>query len=181
MIKLAIYSKNNLKKHNRGLKRKIGIALVSVFSVLLLNLLFNIIPFINSFFLGTFGLMTYPLFVGLIIFGSMFIADKFITVNGKALILFILLLIFIIALIHLISTKKYLYQTYAEYLKSCYNSKYTAAGLIFGIIVYPVSFLTHFTGSIVFFAILLTIITALIIDMYIFKKHSITTISVCPK
>jgi len=171
VIKLAIYSKNNLKKHNKNIKKKIGIALVSVFSVLLINLLFDIIPFFNSFFLGAFGLLTYAIFVCTITLGILLIIDKSISVNGKTLTLYIFGLIFLISLIHLISSKKYLDMSYGGYLSSCYNAKYTAAGLIFGLITYPVGYLTHFVGGIVVFAIAIVLTITLIIDRYITNKQ----------
>lgn len=151
--------------------KKIGITLVSVFSVLLINLLFNIIPFINSFFLGTLGLLTYPIFVGLIAIGVLNILNKQVSINSKTLILYIIDIILLVCIIHTISSKKYLDMTYGEYLKSCYNSKYTAGGLITGILSYPVAYLTHFIGAIVIFIIAMVVTTAFIIDKYITDKQ----------
>lgn len=151
--------------------KKIGITLVSVFSVLLINLLFNIIPFINSFFLGTFGLLTYPIFVGLIVIGVLNILNKQVSINSKTLILYIIDIILLVCIIHTITSKKYLDMTYGGYLKSCYNSKYTAGGLITGILSYPVAYLTHFTGAIVIFVIAMIISTTFIIDKYITNKQ----------
>ncbi len=151
--------------------KKIGITLVSVFSVLLINLLFNIIPFINSFFLGTFGLLTYPMFIGLIVVGVLNILNKQANINIKTLILYIVNIILLVCIIHTITSKKYLDMTYGGYLKSCYNSKYTAGGIIFGILSYPVAYLTHFIGAIVIFVIAMIVITALIIDKYITNKQ----------
>lgn len=151
--------------------KKIGITLVSVFSVLLINLLFNIIPFINSFFLGTLGLLTYPIFVGLIAIGVLNILNKQVSINSKTLILYIIDIILLVCIIHTITSKKYLDMTYGEYLKSCYNSKYTAGGLITGILSYPVAYLTHFIGAIVIFVIAMVVTTSFIIDKYITDKQ----------
>lgn len=168
---MAIYGKNNLKKHNKNIKKKIGITLVSVFSVFLINLLFNIIPFLNSFFLGSLGLFTYAMFVGSIILGIMMIADKSISVNTKTLIYYICELILLVALVHLISTNKYLDMSYSSYLTSCYSAKYTAGGLIFGLLSYPVCYLTHYIGAIIVFLILMILCATLIIDRYITMKQ----------
>ena len=115
VINLAIYSKNNLKKHNRVVRKNIGIILVSVFSVLFINMLFNIIPFINSFFLGAFGLFSYPMFVGLMIYGIMLIADRRMSVNFSTLIFYLVLIVLLASLIQVITSKKYLDLSYSEY------------------------------------------------------------------
>jgi len=154
VIILAIYGKNNLKKHNKNIKKKIGIVLVSVFSVFLINLLFNIIPFLNSFFLGCFGLLTYAIFTSSIVFGVMMIIDKSISVNTKTLLLYICEMILLISLIHLITSNQYIDMTFSSYLSSCYSAKYTAGGIIFGLLAYPVCYLTHFIGAIIIFLVL---------------------------
>lgn len=169
---MAIYSKNSNKKLTKSALKKTGITFVSVFGVLLINLIFNIFPFINSFFLGFLGLFTYAIFLFNIILGIFFICDKQISLNGKTLTLILVTLCLFVCLIHLFTTKKYVDYSYGEYLKTCYNSKVTAGGLLFGIFTYMVLFLTHYVGACITFVIAMVITTSFTIDRFITKKQT---------
>lgn len=172
---MAIYSKNSNKKLSKSVLKKTGISFVSVFGVLFVNLVFNIIPFINSFFLGFMGLFTYAIFLFNIILGVFFIFEKQITLNRKTLTLLIVTLCLFVCLIHTITTKKYIDYTYGDYLVACYNSKVTAGGLLFGIFSFPVAFVTHYVGACITFVIAMVITTSFTIDIFLNKKQIKTT------
>ena len=169
---MAIYSKNSNKKLSKSALKKTGIAFVSVFGVLFINLVFNIIPFINSFFLGFMGLFTYAVFLFNIVIGVFFIFEKQIALNGKTLALLIVTLCLFVCLIHTITTSKYIDYTYGDYLVACYNSKVTAGGLLFGIFTFPVAFVTHYIGACISFVIAMVITISLTIDMFLTKKQT---------
>lgn len=167
---MAIYSKNSNKKLSKNALKKTGIVFVSVFSVLFINLVFNVIPFINSFFLGTFGLFTYAVFLFNIVLGIMFILGKQMAVNRKTLLLLILTLCLFVCLIHTITAKKYVDYNYGEYLKACFNSKNTAGGLFFGVFTYAITFVTHYVGACIVFVIGMIITTSLVLDMFLTNR-----------
>lgn len=169
---MAIYSKNSNKKLSKSALKKTGIAFVSVFGVLFINLVFNIIPFINSFFLGFMGLFTYAVFLFNIVIGVFFIFEKQIALNGKTLALLIVTLCLFVCLIHTITTSKYIDYTYGDYLVACYNSKVTAGGLLFGIFTFPVAFMTHYIGACISFVIAMVITISLTIDRFLTKKQT---------
>lgn len=169
---MAIYSKNSNKKLSKSALKKTGIAFVSVFGVLFINLVFNIIPFINSFFLGFMGLFTYAVFLFNIVIGVFFIFEKQIALNGKTLALLIVTLCLFVCLIHTITTSKYIDYTYGDYLVACYNSKVTAGGLLFGIFTFPVAFITHYIGACISFVIAMIITISLTIDRFLTKKQT---------
>lgn len=169
---MAIYSKNSNKKLSKSALKKTGIAFVSVFGVLFINLVFNIIPFINSFFLGFMGLFTYAVFLFNIVIGVFFIFEKQIALNGKTLALLIVTLCLFVCLIHTITTSKYIDYTYGDYLVACYNSKVTAGGLLFGIFTFPVAFITHYIGACISFVIAMVITISLTIDRFLTKKQT---------
>lgn len=169
---MAIYSKNSNKKLSKSALKKTGIAFVSVFGVLFINLVFNIIPFINSFFLGFMGLFTYGVFLFNIVIGVFFIFEKQIALNGKTLALLIVTLCLFVCLIHTITTSKYIDYTYGDYLVACYNSKVTAGGLLFGIFTFPVAFITHYIGACISFVIAMVITTSFTIDRFLTKKQT---------
>ncbi len=144
-----------------------GIALICVFSVLFINLVFNILPFLNAFFLGAMGLFTYPLFLSLIVFGIMLSLRKKINVTKKEALLFILWLITFVCMLQIFTTKDLLNYNYGEYLSKVYNYKRSAGGLLIGLLTYPMHYLTHYVASIVLYAVLLVIFTALIAERFI--------------
>ena len=168
---MAIYSKNSNKKLSKSALRKTGIAFVSVFGVLFINLVFNIVPFLNSFFLGFLGLFTYAIFLFNIVLGILFILEKQISINGKTLALIIATLCLFVCLIHTITTGKYIDYSYGEYLATCYNTKVTAGGLLFAIVTFPVMYITQFVGACVSFVIAMIITTSLTIDRFITHKQ----------
>lgn len=162
---MAIYSnKHNKKFITTSALQKLGIIFICVFSVLFLNLVFNLISFINSFLLGFFGLFSYPLLLSGIILGILFYLKKRINLTTRDVLLFIFWLFIFVCLINLLTTKEFLDQSYGDYLGKVYNYKYSAGGLLISIFTYPVNYLTHFTASIVVFVIGLVILTALIIE-----------------
>ncbi len=169
---MAIYSKNSNKKITNSALRKTGITFVSVFGVLLINLIFNIIPFINSFFLGFLGLFTYAIFLFNVVLGIFFILEKHINLNNKTIALIIVTLCLFVCLIHTFTTKKYFDYSYGKYLTTCYNNKTTAGGLLFGIFTFPVAYISHYVGAIITFIIAIVITTSLIIDRFLTKKQN---------
>ena len=89
---------------------------------------------------------------------------KRITLTLRDVLYFTAWLVTFVCLINVITTKEFLELSYGEYLGRVYNYKYSAGGLLFSIFTYPVNYLTHYVGSIVFFAIALTVFTAMIIE-----------------
>ena len=62
---------------------RIGVAMIVVFSILLTNLIFSIVPFINSFLLGTFGLTIYAICIACIVVGILMIRNVKMTAQGS--------------------------------------------------------------------------------------------------
>lgn len=167
---MTIYnSKSNKKKLKKS--KKLGIALVTIFSVLLLNLLFNIIKPLNSVFLGTFGLLSYGLFLTMLILGvCKILTKKEITISKKEIAYLFLILFSLVSILHIITTKSQ-FSTFSNYLSETYYLKVSAGGLFFSIFVYPIYFITHYVGSLIFFSILFLCFFALFLDKYIEKKN----------
>ena len=166
---MAIYS-NKGKYKLRDISKIIGITLICVFSVLLINLLFGIIPFINKFFLGFFGLFSYAIFIAMIIYGVLLIKHKKININKVDVILLVLWLFFFMCILHLATSSK-LFSTYGQYLSDVYNHKYTAGGLLIGLFVYPIYYMTYTLASYIIFIIALVIVSAFLIDRVVTNKQ----------
>ena len=163
---MAIYSKKSKSKQvvDKNVKLKIGISLVVVFSLLLINLLFGILTLINSFLLGTFGILTYAIFVCGIIVGVLLILNKSYTVSKLDILFFAIWLFFFLCMLQCCTTTKLSVTSYGSYLYSTYAYKLSAGGIIFSIFTYPLIALTHtFTSAIVINIIALVITTTVII------------------
>lgn len=166
---MAIYS-NKGNHRFRDASKIIGIVLISVFSVLLLNLLFNVIPFLNKFFLGFFGLFSYALFTAMIVYGILLLNNKKITINRTDCILFALWLFVFICILQIATSSQY-FSSYGKYLIDVYASKYTAGGLLFGIFVYPLQSLTYTLASYIILIIALVVVSAVLLDRIITQKQ----------
>ncbi len=178
---MAIYSKKTKSKQNldKNLKLKVGISLTVIFGLLLINLAFNILSLINSFFLGTFGLFSYAIFLSVVVIGILLILNKSYKVSKIDIALFSLWLFFFICMLQSLTTIKLPLDSFKDYLVASYNYKLTAGGIVFSIFSYPLIALTHtFVSAVVLFLIALVIVTTLIVIRFYnyFKIKNLKTI-----
>lgn len=175
--------KNQIQKNsiitNKNNKHKLGITFVCVFSVLFLFTCFNIFPPLTNLLVGIFGLLTYAIFISLILFGIMLIKNKEIFLEKYEIIFMFIWLATFVCLLHLITTHNYINEPFKTYIANVYNSKATAGGVVFSLLVYAVNSLTHIVASYLLFSILLIALTTIIIDkLYAnqqFKKLNFNT------
>lgn len=170
------------KYKNRNLIFKLGLVFLVFFSVLFINLLFNIVKFINSFLLGFFGLSIYAILLCGIIFSVLMLLNKKPKLKLKLSLLCVLSVFLFISIIHVLTTKSYISQaTYGEYLSLAYKNKITAGGLLASIFVYLVNYITsHYISTICIYSIFLIISAGLVIYGYYTLSHNIvskTTVS----
>lgn len=162
---MAIYSNKHNKKYiSTTTLQKLGVVSICVFSILLLNLIFNIVSFLNAFFLGFFGLFIYPMFISGIVLGALACAKKKINLAKRDILYLLIWLFVFVCLVHILSTKDFLDFSYGQYLSKIYNYKYSAGGLLIGIFTYPLNYLTHYIASIIICLVVLIVFSALIIE-----------------
>lgn len=171
---LAVYPTKTNEINIRKSRLKRGITLISIFFVLLLMLAFNFIEIFTISILGSFGIMVYPLSVFFIIIGIMQICDKEIVVSKKIVGCLIAWLC-VFTLILQLATSKNIDASFGEYLLTTFKSCSTAGGVLFGIILYPIHYLTYTVATYVILAIALVILTAVLIDkIYLEVKNGKT-------
>ena len=66
-------------------------------------------------------------------------------------------------LLQLATSLKLINSKYGEYLIACYNNKLTAGGMLFGILTFPLHFLTYTVGAFVISSIVLVVMTSFMI------------------
>ncbi len=153
-------------------KRVVNIVMLSIFCVLLVNLIFNILPFINSFLLGTFGLFSYVALIAGITLTTMNLLGKKVVVAHKDVLLYAVWLLIFVLIIHLATSAKWIDSGYGKYIASCYHNKYTAGGALTAILGYIIPYLTHDVGAYVLYSIGLVIVTTVIIERIISGKRT---------
>ena len=98
---LSIYPTKTKKLNIKNKRNKIGLSLVSTFSIILILLIFNFIEIFNIAILGTFGLIIYPFSLFMIVIGIMMLCGKTIKTTKTIFILSIVWLVLFTMIIHL--------------------------------------------------------------------------------
>lgn len=162
---------NNKAKYPKS--KILGIVLMSVSLLLILFTTTNFLYFIKSFFLGTFGIVCYPVFAFMFLFGVAYYSGRKFVMSRKYLIYLLAAFLCIMAIFHIMFTRGLDNSTFGKYLADCYNAKFTPGGLILGLFTYPVTSLLNHVAGYVLYAIILSVIIALIIDyLYAYKQYS---------
>ena len=173
---MAIYPTKTSKISNKNKKLKVGIALTSVFSIFLILLVFNFFQIFTKFILGTFGLLIFPICLFFVILGILFMLNKTIK-TSKSILIFSILWSFVFILILQLATSKNIDNDFVTYLSTTFKSNLTAGGVIFGIILYPLYYLTFDVATYIILIIILLIFTSILIDrVYIEIKNKKATI-----
>lgn len=169
---MAVYtSQNNKQSKKHSLGSKVGIALICISSILLINLIFNLVKFLNSFMLGTFGLFTYAILLGIIVYGIMLIKDKKISIMATDVVLLISWLAILLLIIHVATSSQFFNLNYGKYIAECYNYKLTCGGALLAIIAYPFkAIFSHIVAIYTVIAILLIAVSAVIIVRFVKYK-----------
>ena len=166
--KSSVVSKS--KKH----QSKLGIVLVVIFSIILANLLFGLLGFVNSFLLGAFGLAVYPLCIFMIALGIMKIRRVKVKLVKREIVYLILAVASLFAIAHLITSESIINGGYVEYLADTYTCSkgFTAGGFVYSLIVYPIYNVVFTAGASVVFAILLLLFLSLFVDSLYRRKQT---------
>ena len=160
--KLAVYPTIS-KKHKLKTKQfNSGLIMLVVFSMLLLNLFFDVFNVFSGFVRGSLGLVSYPICILFIIIGLLKMFDVNIKASKKAILLSILWTIGFISIVH-IPTSQFS-EAFVDYIISTFQYGYTAGGVVFSTIIYPIQLLLGMVGAYVFFAIYLILISTVCID-----------------
>lgn len=177
---MAIYPTKTSKINNRSKKVRAGITLISIFSVLFVLLVFNFLQLFTKFMIGTFGLVIYPVCIFLITLGILLTLNKSIKTSKSVLILSIFWMIVFMLILQL-ATSKNIDTNFANYITTIFKSKATAGGVIFGVILYPLYYLTYSVAAYIILVIALVVLTAFLIDrIYVETKRSKANIKTTP-
>ena len=129
------------KKNNSGDYEILGIVLIIISAFLLVCTLIPIIfgvvsEGLRSVLLGLFGIFAYIALCGMLATGICLVMGRRIAVGGKYIALIVGIVISFFLILQLATTSAFFEKNFGEYLGEVYSAKFTAGGLIFGIIAY---------------------------------------------
>ena len=160
---MAVYSNKTSKLNHRRSRLRLATSLISVFSVLLVLVLFDLIEIFSITILGTFGLLFYPICLFFITLGILLIFNKPIKASKSTIVLSIVWLC-VFTLIMQMLTSKDIDISFKQYMLTTFKYNITAGGVVFGTILYPLYFLTHTVATYILLSCVLVVITAFLID-----------------
>ena len=112
---------------------------------------------------GTFGLLIYPICLFSIILGILLMLNKEIK-TSKSILVFSILWVITFVLILQLATSSNIDKGFGNYISTIFKDNVTAGGVIFGLILYPLYYLTYDVASYILLFIALVIFTAFLID-----------------
>ena len=160
---MPIYTKRTMnKKYTK--KQILGICFSILFSLLLVNFLFNIVTQINHFFLGFLGLNYVLVLITMIVVGMMMVLEKkgrkeYKIEVGIGIAIFMLIL----ALLHLATVSSIPFDGFLNTMKAIYDYQYSMGGILFSTILYPLIAFTHKIATMVFLFIPTIILVAILV------------------
>ena len=176
------YTSRNVGEPKNKLSRraKWGIAVLVCSIFLLVCMIFNLLPFIRSFVLGTFGLATYPVLVIAIAIGVILLNKRKYTL-AKNYVISLCVLYFLLICVLQVALTNISASNFGIYLSEVYTSKITPGGIISGIVAYILGALFNYAGAYIALTIGILICVAFMVDYFLkmrdYKKLNARAVS----
>lgn len=169
---MAVYKVKNKKKVPKNFRKIMGIVLLVLSCVFLFCMITNIIPFMHSFLLGTFGIFGYPLFCLMFLIGIALINNKSYRQSKVYTTFMILSVIFALCLIQMgvIGGPEQGETTlsFGQHLALSYTKKLTAGGILIGLLTTSLTYTVGYVWAYVIFGVLFAVSLAVYIDCLVF-------------
>ncbi|MDE5562964.1 MAG: hypothetical protein K2J01_05400 [Clostridiales bacterium] len=160
--------------HNRSRKKKnkpsngnhdiLGVTLIIISAFLLLCIVIK--PILGVFseaifgvLLGVFGIASYPMLIATLILGIFILSGRKVQAEVKTRVGIALAVIFGLVILQLASTHAFLGQKFSAYISSTYSAKYSAGGIIMGLVAFAFKSIITEAATYVVFSL------ALIVDV----------------
>ena len=167
---MAIYRLNSKKKGDKNVKKIAGFTLIGISSFAYLFLT-GISSVMLSFFLGVFGVFAYALFLVLFVVGLALVNNRRYVMSKRYLFGMIFTVYFLLCIIQLIVVGGQNSLSFWQYLGLNYTAKWTAGGIVCGIITTPILFLAKEVGAYIILCVAFILSLAIFLDsLNIFRK-----------
>ena len=168
---MAVYTninRNGKKQKNRPTRsfpaKNLGIVLFSIGAIASIALFTNFLNFLRVFLMGTFGVFSYAIVSSLFIVAKALISGKTYNFSKKYAIYLLVALLSFLSLLQMAFLGSGGASNFFEYLGDVYAMQTSVGGVTIALITYPLIKLLNQVGAYVFYIILLTIMSALVID-----------------
>lgn len=167
---MAVYKLNSKKKDSKNVKKIVGFTLIGISSVAYLFLT-SIWDVMFNFLLGVFGVFAYPLFLVLFIVGLALVNNRKYVMSMRYLLSMCFMVFFAVCIIQLIIVGPQGELNFWQYLGQNYTQKWTAGGILTGIITTPLLFVARLAGAYIILALAFLLCLALFLDsLNVFRK-----------
>ena len=167
---MAVYKLNSKKNGEKNVKKIVGFTLIGISSVAYLFLT-GIWDAMYTFLLGVFGVFAYALFLILFIVGLALVNNRRYVMSKRYIISMCLMVFFLLCIIQLIIVGNGNEMSFWQYLGSNYSKKWTAGGIICGIITTPLLYLAKSVGAYIILSLAFLLCLALFLDsLNVFRR-----------
>lgn len=167
---MAVYKLNSKKKDSKNVKKIVGFTLIGISSVAYLFLT-SIWDVMFDFLLGVFGVFAYPLFLVLFIVGLALVNNRKYIMSMRYLLSMCFMVYFALCIIQLIIVGPQGELNFWQYLGQNYSQKWTAGGILTGIITTSLLFVARLAGAYIILALAFLLCLALFLDsLNVFRK-----------
>ncbi len=165
-------SKHKQNKTNRNLKAIAGWIILGVSTLVFLFSATRLIPFLQQFFLGVFGVFIYPLTILGVIIALALLNDKRYVMPKKYAIFLALSLLVFLMIIQLIIIGSPSGKTFGGYLALNYTKKFTAGGMLIGFLPACMAKLMGLPATYILLSILFAVCVAFFVEAIISLKKT---------
>ncbi len=167
---MAVYRLNSKRKDKKNVKKIVGFTLIGVSSFVYLFLT-GIWDVMFTFLLGTFGVFAYALFFILFVVGLALVNNRKYVMSMRYLLSMCFMVFFLLCIIQLIIVGPAGELNFGEYLALNYTLKWTAGGIITGLVTTSLLFLATTAGAYIILILAFLLCLALFLDsLNVFKK-----------
>ncbi len=168
-------SKKNKNKTTRNLKMLFGWVLLAVSTFVFLFSATKILPFLQYFFLGVFGIFVYPLSILGFIIALALLNNKRYVMPKKYAIFLSLSLILFLSIIQLIIVGSPKGLTYGEFVALNYTKQITAGGMLIGFLPTSMASLMGLPATYILLAIAFSVCVAFFVEAVISLRKTTQT------
>lgn len=178
MATFQLSNKNKKEKDIKNIKKVVGWTLLFVSTFIFLFSATELLPFLNRFLLGAFGVFVYPFSIVTFVVSLALLNNKKYVMPKRYIIFLGLTIFFMIAIIQLIIIGKPDGLTYGQYIGLNYSKKWTAGGMLIGFLPTSLGYLMGLVATYILLAILFAASLAFFIEAVISLRK--TTIAQQP-
>ncbi len=164
----------NKKRKNKNLNGKhdvLGVTLIVISAFLLLCIVIK--PILGIFseaifgvILGTFGIMAYPILIALLLLGIFILLGRTVSASTRLKVCLPIAIVFALIILQLATTHQFLTRDFSGYIEAVYSAKFSAGGVIMGLIAFGLKSLITEIACYVIFSVALVVTVLFMVNAF---------------